>query len=51
MPDFSTAGEAKDVSGRSAGMDMVLANIESLGGVIELDSTPGKGTRFQINCR
>lgn len=27
---------------------MVTTNIEGLGGVIELDSTPGKGTEIQI---
>ncbi len=48
LPGFSTAKEITDVSGRGVGMDVVITNIESLGGIIELDSTPGKGTDIQI---
>ncbi|MCG8637150.1 MAG: chemotaxis protein CheW [Desulfobacterales bacterium] len=48
MPGFSTAKEITDVSGRGVGMDVVVTNIETLGGIIEIDSTPGKGTDIQI---
>ncbi len=48
LPGFSTAKEVTDVSGRGVGMDVVVTNIESLGGIIELDSTPGEGTDIQI---
>lgn len=48
LPGFSTAKEVTDVSGRGVGMDVVITNIEALGGIIELDSTPGKGTTTQI---
>ena len=48
MPGFSTAKEITDVSGRGVGMDVVTTNIELLGGIIELDSTPGEGTDIQI---
>lgn len=48
LPGFSTAKEITDVSGRGVGMDVVVTNIESLGGIIELDSTPGEGTDIQI---
>ncbi|MCK5164333.1 MAG: chemotaxis protein CheW [Desulfobacula sp.] len=48
LPGFSMAKEVTDVSGRGVGMDVVTTNIESLGGIIELDSTPGKGTDIQI---
>jgi two-component system, chemotaxis family, sensor kinase CheA len=48
MPGFSTAKEVTDVSGRGVGMDVVTTNIETLGGIIELDSTVGKGTTIQI---
>jgi len=44
MAGFSTAKEVTDVSGRGVGMDVVMTNIELLGGIIELESTPGKGT-------
>ncbi len=48
LPGFSTAAEITDVSGRGVGMDVVVTNIEALGGIIELDSTPGEGTDIQI---
>lgn len=48
LPGFSTTREINDVSGRGAGMDVVLRNIEDLGGVIELESSLGKGTNVQI---
>ncbi len=48
LPGFSTAEQITDVSGRGVGMDVVTTNIESLGGIIEIDSTPGKGTDIQI---
>ncbi len=48
LPGFSTAEQVTDVSGRGVGMDVVVTNIESLGGIIEIDSTPGKGTDIQI---
>ncbi|MBU3951397.1 MAG: chemotaxis protein CheW, partial [Proteobacteria bacterium] len=48
LAGFSLAKEVTDVSGRGVGMDVVITNIETLGGIIELDSTPGKGTNIQI---
>jgi chemotaxis protein histidine kinase CheA/methyl-accepting chemotaxis protein len=45
-PGFSTAQEITDVSGRGVGMDVVKTNIEKLGGVVNVESTPGRGTRF-----
>ena len=47
-PGFSTAEKVTDVSGRGVGMDVVVTNIEALGGIIELDSSIGKGTDIQI---
>ncbi len=48
LPGFSTAKTVTDVSGRGVGMDVVVTNIQNLGGIIELDSTPGEGTHIQI---
>jgi two-component system chemotaxis sensor kinase CheA len=48
LAGFSMAKEVTDVSGRGVGMDVVVTNITNLGGIIELDSTPGKGTEIQI---
>lgn len=47
-PGFSTAAQVSDLSGRGVGMDVVRRNIRDLGGHIELNSTPGEGTRFTI---
>ena len=44
----STAEAVSDVSGREAGMDVVTTNIENMGGIIDLESTPGKGMDIQI---
>jgi two-component system chemotaxis sensor kinase CheA len=47
-PGFSTAEQVTDVSGRGVGMDVVKKNIEGLGGKVELESSPGFGTRIII---
>jgi two-component system chemotaxis sensor kinase CheA len=44
LPGFSTAAAVTNVSGRGVGMDVVKTNIESIGGTIEVESEPGKGT-------
>ena len=44
----STAREVTDVSGRGVGMDVVKRQIEDAGGRIKVESTPGKGSSFQI---
>lgn len=43
---FSTAKEVTDVSGRGVGMDIVRSNIQAMGGLIDIDSTPGEGTKI-----
>lgn len=48
LPGFSTAETVTSVSGRGVGMDVVRTNIEKIGGVIDLTSTEGQGTRFTI---
>ena len=45
-PGFSTAHAVTDVSGRGVGLDVVRRNIEALRGRIDIESEPGKGTRF-----
>ena len=47
-PGFSTAREITQVAGRGVGMDVVKSEITSLGGRMELASTPGRGTTFTI---
>jgi len=48
-PGFSTAKEVSDISGRGVGMDVVKRNIQSLGGRIQVESEPGKGSTFKVN--
>lgn len=48
-PGFSTAKEVSDISGRGVGMDVVKRNIQSLGGRIQVESAPGKGSKFKVN--
>lgn len=45
---LSTAEAVTTISGRGVGMDVVRANIERVGGAVELDSTLGQGTRLTI---
>ncbi|NLO99268.1 MAG: chemotaxis protein CheA [Clostridiaceae bacterium] len=47
-PNFSTADKVTDLSGRGVGLDVVKTKIEALGGIVEVDSTRGKGSKFII---
>jgi len=48
MPGFSTADRVTTISGRGIGMDVVRANIDQIGGTIDVKSDHGRGTRFLI---
>jgi chemosensory pili system protein ChpA (sensor histidine kinase/response regulator) len=48
MAGFSTAHEVSQIAGRGVGMDVVRNEIVSLGGRIDISSTPGRGTTFTI---
>lgn len=47
-PSFSTAEKITDISGRGVGLDVVKTKIESLDGMIEVETEQGKGSRFII---
>lgn len=47
-PDFSTAAQVTDVSGRGVGMDVVRSNIEKIGGSIEIESERDKGSTISL---
>ncbi len=47
-PGFSTAAKVTNISGRGVGMDVVRTNITKLKGTVEIDSTPGIGSKFMI---
>jgi two-component system chemotaxis sensor kinase CheA len=48
MPGFSTRERVTDLSGRGVGLDIVKTNIARLGGVIDVQSERGIGTKFTI---
>ncbi|MGM0575969.1 MAG: chemotaxis protein CheW [Myxococcota bacterium] len=48
LPGFSTVSEVTSVSGRGVGMDVVRTDIERIGGTVDLDSRPGRGTTFRV---
>jgi chemosensory pili system protein ChpA (sensor histidine kinase/response regulator) len=45
-PGFSTAPMKTELAGRGVGLDVVRANLNSLNGEIEIQSTAGAGTKF-----
>lgn len=47
-PSFSTADKVTDLSGRGVGLDVVKTKIEALGGVVEVETELGKGSKFFI---
>jgi two-component system, chemotaxis family, sensor kinase CheA len=48
QPGFSTADRISDISGRGVGLDVVRRSIEALNGTIRVETTPGKGSRFEL---
>lgn len=49
LPGFSTAAQVTDISGRGVGMDVVKKNIDSLRGVVDIDSKESEGTTIRIH--
>jgi two-component system chemotaxis sensor kinase CheA len=45
---FSTRTEVTSTSGRGVGMDVVKANLTTFGGIVDLDSTVGRGTKITM---
>jgi two-component system chemotaxis sensor kinase CheA len=45
---LSTANQVTSISGRGVGMDVVRSNVERIGGIVEVDSRPGEGTRMTL---
>ncbi|MEE2764544.1 MAG: Hpt domain-containing protein [Pseudomonadota bacterium] len=48
QPGFSTAQQVTQISGRGVGMDVVASEIKQLGGSLDIDSSPGRGTTFTV---
>jgi two-component system chemotaxis sensor kinase CheA len=49
MPGFSTASQVSRLAGRGMGLDVVAGSIHGLGGTIDVESTPGRGTTFTLS--
>jgi len=47
-PGLSTRDEVTETSGRGVGMDIVRSNLGALGGVVDVESTPGRGTAIAM---
>jgi two-component system chemotaxis sensor kinase CheA len=47
-PSFSTTDAITDLSGRGVGLDVVKTKIETLGGMVEVDTEAGRGSKFII---
>jgi len=47
-PGFSTASVKTELAGRGVGLDVVRSNLNALNGEIEVQSTPGTGTKFTL---
>ncbi len=48
-PGLSSKDEATAISGRGVGMDVVRANVEQIGGRVELCNAPGRGLTVSIH--
>ncbi len=48
LPGFSTNEQVTEISGRGVGMDVVVQNIQSIGGTLDIDSTPGMGSTMSL---
>ncbi len=48
LPGFSTAEKVTNVSGRGVGMDVVRTNIEKIGGTVDVQSRPARGSTVRM---
>ncbi|MCX4296180.1 MAG: chemotaxis protein CheA [Lachnospiraceae bacterium] len=48
FPGFSTKEKVTEFSGRGVGMDVVVKNIQKIGGVLDIDSVEGEGTTMTM---
>lgn len=48
LPGFSTKEAVTEYSGRGVGMDVVVSNLQSVGGALEIESTPGEGSTMNL---
>lgn len=48
LPGFSTNEQVTEYSGRGVGMDVVVSNLASIGGALEIESEPGFGSTMNL---
>ena len=48
LPGFSTNEQITEYSGRGVGMDVVVQNIQAIGGMLDIESTPGFGSVMNL---
>ena len=48
LPGFTTTAKVTSMSGRGVGMDVVKSNVEKIGGMVDLQSASGGGTRLRL---
>lgn len=48
LPGFSTNEAVTEYSGRGVGMDVVVSNLQAIGGSLEIESTPGEGSTMLL---
>lgn len=48
LPGFSTNEKVTEYSGRGVGMDVVVKNIQEIGGTLDIESTPGEGSVMNL---
>lgn len=48
LPGFSTNEQVTEYSGRGVGMDVVVQNIQQIGGTLDIESTPGSGSIMSL---
>lgn len=48
LPGFSTNEKVTEYSGRGVGMDVVVKNIQEIGGTLEIESAPGEGSVMNL---
>lgn len=48
LPGFSTNEQVTEYSGRGVGMDVVVRNIQEIGGMLDIESSPGQGSVMSL---
>lgn len=48
LPGFSTNEQITEYSGRGVGMDVVVQNIQAIGGMLDIESVPGMGSIMSL---